>query len=55
LVIGYWLLVIGSAESGGTGSGGGVGSGSEIHTLNVTVLKECTKYPYLEMDESCKY
>ena len=27
----------------------------EIHSVNVTVLKECTRYPYLDMDESCKY
>jgi len=25
-----------------------------IRWLNVTVLKECTEFPYLEMDESCK-
>ena len=25
-----------------------------IHWLNVTVLKECTEFPYLEMDESCE-
>jgi len=27
----------------------------EIHSVNVTVLKECTHYPYLDMDESCEY
>jgi len=26
-----------------------------VHHLNITVLKECTEFPYLEMDESCKY
>lgn len=30
------------------------GTQSEIHSVNVTVLKECTHYPYLDMDESCK-
>lgn len=27
---------------------------SNLHWLNVTILKECTEFPYLEMDESCK-
>ena len=26
-----------------------------VRWLNVTVLKECVEFPYLEMDESCKY
>lgn len=26
-----------------------------VSSLSVTVLKKCTKYPYLEMDESCEY
>jgi hypothetical protein len=26
-----------------------------LRWLNVTVLKECTEYPYLEMDESCEF
>ena len=26
-----------------------------VRWLNVTVLKECTDFPYLEMDESCMY
>lgn len=30
------------------------GAQSEIHSVNVTVLKECTHYPYLDMDESCE-
>jgi hypothetical protein len=30
------------------------GTQSEIHSVNVTVLKECTQYPYLDMDESCE-
>jgi hypothetical protein len=27
---------------------------SILRWLNVTVLKECSEYPYLEMDESCE-
>lgn len=27
---------------------------SVVHWLNITILKECTEFPYLEMDESCK-
>ena len=27
---------------------------SELKHLNVTVLKECTRYPSLDSDESCK-
>lgn len=26
----------------------------DVRSINVTVLKECTDYPYLEMDESCE-
>jgi len=26
-----------------------------IRWLNVTILKECAQFPYLEMDESCTY
>ena len=32
----------------------GGGSFGDLRSLNVTVLKECTEYPYLEMDESCE-
>lgn len=35
-------------------SDNGAGQAAEIRTLNVTVLKECTDYPFLEMDESCR-
>jgi len=26
-----------------------------IHWMNVTVIKACAEFPYLEMDESCTY
>ena len=26
-----------------------------IRWMNITVIKECTEFPYLEMDESCAY
>ena len=26
-----------------------------IRWLNVTIIKDCTEFPYLEMDESCTY
>jgi len=26
-----------------------------IRWMNVTIIKECTEFPYLEMDESCAY
>lgn len=30
-------------------------SAADVRTLNVTVLKECSEFPYLEMDESCNF
>src|SRR6218665_814382 len=29
--------------------------GLTVTSLSITVLKKCTRYPYLEMDESCEY
>jgi len=26
-----------------------------VRWLNVTVMKDCAEFPYLEMDESCTY
>jgi hypothetical protein len=30
-------------------------TGTTVTSLSITVLKKCTRYPYLEMDESCEY
>lgn len=44
--------IFGDADAEPSSSPGENGVPVDVRSLNVTVLKECTDYPYLEMDES---